>query len=204
MSMANYTDFAASVVSWLNREGMSSLVDQVEDLTAMGQRRIHRLCNLRAMEAADSEFDVNAQSVALPANFLRMKALYIVQGNRHHPVLGRPLQTVLKKGQNSRPVYYSTVGESVYFGPTPDQAYTALMVYYAPLDIVSTTTTSNWILLNIPELLLFATMVEASLFLKDDQRAQVWDGRFNAIKDELERSEERQDKEGGALAVNLH
>lgn len=201
MSMSTYTDFATKVEQWLNRENFTSLTGQVEDLTAMGQRRIHRECDLRAMETVDAAFTIDSQSENLPADFLRAKALTIVQGSNHHEVNGRSLKVVLGAGQNGRPQYYSTVGTDIYFGPVPDQGYTATFIYYAPLDIVSTSVSTNWILTNVPELLLFATLLEASLFLKDDQRAAVWAGRYDEIKQQLELSEERQDKEGGGLAV---
>lgn len=202
MGMSTYTDFAASVATWLNREGFTSLTDQVEDLTAMGQRRIHRLCNLRAMEEVDTAFDISSQSESHPSDYLRTKSITIVQGASHHPVLGRSLHTVLNQGQSGRPAYYANVGTNFYFGPTPDQSYTALLIYYKGLDIVSTTVSTNWILTNAPELLLFATLMEACLFLKDDNRAKVWEARFNQVKEDIERDEAEQDREGGALAVN--
>lgn len=199
----NYDEFAVDAAKWLNREGMSELTDQIESLTAMAQRRINRSCDFKAMEQVNTSFALNAQSVDLPSDFMRARALYITQAS-NYPVTGRSLHTVLNSASSGRPVHYATSGNKLYVGPTPDQPYTALFIYYAPMGIPSTSLDTNWVLENAPELLLFATLLEGSLFLKDDQRAGIWEGRFNQIKEEIELSEEREDKEGGGLAVNAH
>jgi len=201
VAMNTYTLLAATVVRWLNRTGMTALTDEVEDFIAMGQRRIHRECDLNAMETVDSAFTIDSQTESVPTGFLRTKTITIQQSTSNYEVPGSTHKQVMLYGSTGRPQYHSVIGTNFYFGPTPDQSYTAQLVYFKELDIVSTTTASNWITANVPELLLFATMLEASLFLKDDKRAEVWEGRYTGIKNQLAESEERADKEGGSLQV---
>jgi hypothetical protein len=199
--MNTYTLLAATVARWLNREGFTTLTDEVEDFIAMGQRRIHRECDLNAMKVVDAAFVIDAQAMAVPAGYLRTKTLTIQSGTNNFEVTGGSHKQVMKYGTSARPQHYSTIDTDFYFGPPPDQSYTAQLVYFKGLDIVSTTTATNWITTNIPELLLFATLLEAAMFLKDDARAAMWEARFKDTKNQLETSEARQDKESGSLQV---
>ena len=201
MAMNTYTLLADTVVRWLNREGFASLTSEVEDFVAMGQRRIHRECDLNAMETVDPAFVISAQAMTVPSGFLRTKTITIQQSNDHHEVKGDSHKKVMSDGYPARPTRYSVIGESFYFGPPPDQNYTAQIVYFKGLDILSTSVASNWLSVNAPELLLFATLLEASLFMKDDVRAKVWEARYSDIKQTLASAEDRQDKEGGSLQV---
>ena len=201
MAMSTYTELSESAVRWLNRAGFTELIAEVEDFVAMGQRRIHRECDLNAMETVDAAFVIDAQAVAVPTGYLRTKTLTIQQGNSNHEVPGATHKQVMDDGYPGLPKFHSVLGSSFYFGPPPSESYTAQLVYYKSLDILSTTTATNWISTNIPELLLFATMLEASLFMKDDVRAKVWEARYVDTRDTLISSEERQDKEGGSLQV---
>lgn len=200
MALANYTNIADSVATWLNREGFSSLTDQVEDLIAIAQRRIFRE-DLRCLENVDSAFTIDSQTEAIPTGLLRVKAISIVQGSDHYEVNGAPLKTVLSAGQNGRPYCYTLVGDTLYFGPTPDQSYTATVVYYKGLTPLSTSNATNWLSDNCPELVLYGAMYEASMFLKDDARAQIWSGRYQQTLNDLLMAEERSDLEGGSLQV---
>lgn len=195
-----YTEMVDKLVLWLNREGFTTLVNQAGELIAMGQRRIHRECDLKAMEESYSP-TISAQTLALPADLIRVKNITLVQSNGTSEVLGAPLADVLRYGGNQCPQRFSVVGTTAYFGPPPDQDYTALVVYYKRLPILSVGNTTNWISENEPDLLLFAALMEASMFLKDDARAQVWEARYMALKESLTASENRMDKPYGTLQV---
>jgi hypothetical protein len=201
MAMNTYTLLKAEVIDWLNRNGFTTLEDKVEDFIAMGQRRIHRTCDLNAMETVLPSFTQSTASVAVPAGYLRTKVMTLKAGTSNCEVGGAPYKKVKQAGTSGQPLYYAVLGDSLYFGPEPDQAYTIDLAYYKALDILSPTVSTNWISENVPELLLFAALLEAALWLKDDNRAQIWTSSYEQIKKELLDSEERQDKEAGSLQV---
>lgn len=202
MAMDTYTTIATKLEQWLNRESMTALTDQTEDLIALAQRRAHR-SDFNAMLTVDSAYAIDAQYEAAPTNFLRAHSITIVDSTSNYEVQGAPLQQVMAAGQSGRPRYYHTLGSNIYFGPIPDQEYTATIVYYQPLDILSTTVSSNWFSTNTPELILFGALMEAALFLKDDNRAQVWEARFNQVKNDILLAEGQMDKESGGLQVRV-
>lgn len=198
--MNTYSALSAALLAWLNREGFTELENQAENLIAMGQRRIHRDCDLNAMEEA-ADLTIDAQTVNTPTGFLRTKSLFIEQNGGTFEIQGADHHAVMKYSTNSRPTRYSVIGDEFYFSPPPDGTYTGKLVYFKALPILSSVNTTNWISENVPELLLFAAMVEACHFLKDDARAQVWEEKFQRVKQSLMMSEERMDKPYGEIRV---
>ena len=208
MAMNTYTTLNAALVEWLNRSGLASLTDRTEDFIAMGQRRIHRTCDLNAMETVLATFTQSTETVAIPAGYLRTKSISIQIGNCNLTLDGAPYKKVVQAGRSGRPAFYATVGTNLHFGPIPDQGYEMDIVYYKALDILSTSVSTNWISENAPELLLFAALWEAAIWMKDDLRKQEFEAAFKEHKKDLLDSETRQDHEGGSLEcrelVNRH
>ena len=66
------------------------------------------------------------------------------------------------------------IGERLYFGPTPDSNYSIEWAYYAKPTALSDDNTSNAILINHPDLYLYASLLESSPFLMQDERLGVW------------------------------
>lgn len=195
-----FAELRDTLVLWLNREGFTTLVDQAAYLIAMGQRRIHRECDLKAMEQA-TDITVSARTLVAPSDLVRVKTITLLHGYGNTEVLPAPIGDVMLFGVADRPTTYCLVGSTLYFGPSPDQSYAAQLVYFKRLPILSEAYTTNWISENEPELILFAALMEACMFLKDDARAQIWEARFSALKDSLAASENRSDKPYGSLRV---
>lgn len=198
--MDNYANMTTALQKWLNREGFTSLTDQTDDLLAIAQRRIERECDLKAMMAVTT-LAVNAQTIAAPADLLRVRSMSFDEGTGTQEIVGAPLGQVLRYGSTAAPTRYAVVGTNFYFGPAPDQEYTVTLIYFTSMGVLTSGNTTNWLTDNAPEFLLWAAMLEACLFLKDDARAQVWEGRYTQIKGEVMKAEERMDKESGSLRV---
>lgn len=200
--MDTYDNLKTEVVSWLNREGFASLVAQVDTFLGMAQRRVFRTCDFRCLE--ESTTDTTA-TLTLPADYQRSKALFLSIGSTQAEVTGGSYHNLLNLmgGSPRCPVKYAIQGGSLVLAPTPDQEYDYTLLYYKSLPLLSDSNTTNWFTDNAPELLLFGSLVEACLFLKDDNRAQVWQARFDQTKEDIQTSDDRQDKEYGGMAVRL-
>ena len=199
--LGTYTLLKASVIDWMNRSGFTALEDNVEDFIAMAQRRIHRTCDLNCMETVLATFSLSGATYATPTGFLRAKTITIQDGTSYFEINGAAYKKVVQAGTSDRPRYYSVIGDNFHFGPTPDQAYTVEVVYYKELDILSSTTATNWLSTNVPELLLFGALIYAAKWAKDDVRVKEFTAEYERIRIELMESETRQDREGGSLQV---
>jgi hypothetical protein len=63
--------------------------------------------------------------------------------------------------------------------PTPDNAYPIEILYYEQPALLDDETQTNWITEYAPQLLLYATLLEATPFLKADERIPVWQSMYD-------------------------
>ncbi len=63
--------------------------------------------------------------------------------------------------------------------PIPANVYTMTMRYRAKVPALSGTNTTNWVLTTHPEIYLYASLMEAEPFLRNDARVQTWGGLFD-------------------------
>jgi hypothetical protein len=200
MALNSYTTVKDFTLRLLNREGFTELETDIEDLMGIGQRTIWRNADLNAMLVAE-EMTVSAATAALPSGALRIKSITLQNGSQSCDVKGAPFRTVMLARNEGAPRFYTVVGSTMYFGPTADQAYTIDVISYKALQSISTTNDSNWVVSNYPELIVWASMYEALMWLKDDNRAGIYFQRMEKLIAEIAKSESELMYEGGSLAV---
>lgn len=92
--------------------------------------------------------------------------------------------------QTSPPLYYADYGYSHWLiAPTPDQAYPFEIAYSCYLSPIDSTQQTNWATSYAPELYINAVMLEAMIFVKDDQRTQYFMNLYNTLKDSFLREQ---------------
>lgn len=79
------------------------------------------------------------------------------------------------ESETAQPLFYGDYGFSHWLiAPTPDAAYPFEISYYELPPLLDDVTQTNWITEYAPQLLLYATLLEATPFLKNDERIPVW------------------------------
>lgn len=63
--------------------------------------------------------------------------------------------------------------------PTPDATYPFEILYYELPPLLDEETQTNWLTEYAPQLLLYAALVEATPFLKNDERIPVWQTMYD-------------------------
>jgi hypothetical protein len=63
--------------------------------------------------------------------------------------------------------------------PTPDAAQTLEILYYEQPRFLGDDFQTNWLTEYAPDLLLYATLLEATPFLKSDERVQLWQAMYD-------------------------
>lgn len=82
--------------------------------------------------------------------------------------------------QTEEPVFYSDYNYANWLiSPTPDAAYPFEAVYYQLLPLLSDENQTNFITENYPQLLLYASLLEATPFLKNDERIPTWQTMYD-------------------------
>lgn len=82
--------------------------------------------------------------------------------------------------QTGEPLFYADYNfDNWLVVPTPDQDYPAEILYYELPPLLDESTQTNWITERAPQLLLYATLLEATPFLKNDERIGTWQAMYD-------------------------
>jgi hypothetical protein len=78
------------------------------------------------------------------------------------------------------PLFYADYNyQNWLIAPTPDVAYPIEILFYELPQLLDDVTQTNWLTEYAPQVLLYATLVEATPFLKNDERIPVWQNMYD-------------------------
>ena len=84
------------------------------------------------------------------------------------------------ESETGTPVFYADYDYTHWLiAPTPDQAYPFEVLYYELPPLLDETTQTNWLTDYAPQLLLYGALLEATPFLKNDERIATWQGYYD-------------------------
>lgn len=82
--------------------------------------------------------------------------------------------------ETDTPLFYSDYDYSHWLlAPTPNADYPFEILYYELPPLLDESVQTNWITEYAPQLLLYGTLVEATPFLKNDERIPVWQSMYD-------------------------
>lgn len=198
MSIQTYSDLQTAVTNWLQRANMAAIVP---DLIMLGELRIFKECRIRVMESAFDE-TIASGVIPLPSDYLELKFAYL-DSIPSIPLKRAPGSQIYQqypyRNSVGKPQMIGREGSNFIFGPYPDSDYTVKGIYYA--RPVSIQTEANALFLANPDLYLFAALCEAAPYLKDDNRIQLWEGKYNATLAQAQMADADEYGSGGGLEV---
>ena len=172
--ITNYATLLTAVSDYLARSDLSTFIP---NFVQNAENKLYRTLNLRHEETALS-VSISSSVAAVPAAFKALKFAYYdaapIQLLGWVPV--EDLYREYPSTATGRPKKISREGANFVFGPR-SQDGTLKGIYYSK-TVPLRTTDGNWYITNAPELLLYAALLEAAPFIKDDPRIQVWSGLF--------------------------
>jgi len=197
-----YTGLKASIADWLHRSDMTAIIP---DLIVLAEARIARDLRLRRQISSTTLTTVaGTQSVALPSDFLEVENLSVSSTSPARNLVYLNIEALDVKypsgSYTGTPVAYTLEGNSLLLGPTPDAAYSIGMLYYARLAALSSTPT-NWLLSNHPNIYLFGALAEAGDYVRDIQMGTTWDAKYQQGIKHLQDADDRAMFSGSELRV---
>ncbi|CAB4131104.1 hypothetical protein UFOVP122_55 [uncultured Caudovirales phage] len=82
--------------------------------------------------------------------------------------------------QTGFPLFYADYDYNNWIiAPTPDAAYPFEVLVYQLLPLLDDSNQTNWLTEYAPQVLLYATLLEATPFLKNDDRIPVWQQMYD-------------------------
>lgn len=186
-----YTSLSEQLISYTERSNDSAFLAQIPYFIMMAENRIATDMKQQGFQSVvDGAFTAGGAGAQFP------KPAYwreTISFNYKDPVLGwQPMRIrSLEYLKNFWPLQSNTAAPRFYadynftnflITPSPDQDYEFELVYYARLDPLSSDNQTNWLTVNAPQCLLYATLLEAYIWAKNSVKAQEFKGLYDESK----------------------
>jgi len=203
MALTTYTELKASLANWLNRSDLTTEIG--DDFIKLAEADFNSKLRVRAMIDQVS-ITVDAETVALPTDFLQIRDFYILAGQTKTPlVYATPASMDATSGTSTsgRPSSFTILGDTVRFSPKPDATYTAVMNYFKKFPALTSSVSTNYILGSHPAIYLYGSLFHAANFLGgiNPQQVQTWQQMYATAMERLELNDREDEYNGSPLQV---
>ena len=203
MALTTYTELKASLANWLNRSDLTTEIS--DDFIKLAEADFNSKLRVRSM-ITQVNITVNAETAALPTDFLQIRDFYILAGQTKTPlVYATPASMDATSGTSTsgRPSSFTILGDTVRFSPKPDATYTAVMNYFKKFPALSSTVATNYILGSHPAIYLYGSLFHAANFLGgiNPQQVQIWQQMYGTAMERLELNDREDEYNGSPLQV---
>ena len=203
MALTTYTELKASLANWLNRSDLTTEIG--DDFIKLAEADFNSKLRVRAMITQVS-ITVDAETAALPTDFLQIRDFYILAGQTKTPlVYATPASMDATSGTSTsgRPSSFTILGDTVRFSPKPDATYTAVMNYFKKFPALTSSVSTNYILGSHPAIYLYGSLFHAANFLGgiNPQQVQTWQQMYATAMERLELNDREDEYNGSPLQV---
>ena len=165
----------------------SETAAQVPTFIRKAEYRLNRLVVAPQRETTvDVATVASTQTVSLPTGFRQLRTAHYV-ADAGYPLAPVTLNVLHSQftDRSGAPQAYAIANQSIYFGPTPDAAYTVRLTYIEDIPPLSSTNQTNWLLASNADAYVYATLWQAAAWLEDLDAATAFRAELMTIIDEL-------------------
>lgn len=179
MALSNYTELKAAVAQWMRR---ADLTAEIPDYITLAEKKIVKLLKIRGQETETTLTPNSGDStVALPTDYGSPIALWNTLEDRIK--LNQVFPDALEYDDTpGTPDYWAVDGANIRFDCRLDGAIPFAFRYVKTFEL-SDVNPTNFILTEWPDVYLYGALTEGFLAVYDEQRAAVWQGKFQAAID---------------------
>ena len=200
MAITTYAELKTAIGNWLARTDLTSYYDDFIDLAEARHKRDMRL---RAMETrATGSLTADSRLLALPTGFVEARRFILTASPRHTLRFVTPdqLTGVYNQQTAGKPDFF-TVHDQFEFNRPCDSTYAYELLHYAAFTALSDSNTTNWLITNAPDVYLWSCLAESAPFIGDDQRAALWEAKYQQAKADLLSVDAKGSLHGGVLTT---
>ena len=203
MALTTYTELKSSLANWLNRSDLTTEIG--DDFIKLAEADFNSKLRVRSM-ITQVNITVNAETAALPTDFLQARDFYILSGQTKTPLVyttPASMDTTNGTSTTGKPTTFTILGDTLRFSPKPDATYTAVMNFYKKFSALSSTVATNYILTSHPAIYLYGSLFHAANFLGgiNPQQIQTWQQMFATAMERLELNDREDEYNGSPLQV---
>lgn len=191
MSISNYAELQLAVANHTHRSDLTAVIP---DFIQFAETRIFNgsedpqfessPLRVRAMQNRDAGTVGALGAVAFPTGYIETIRFAITSGSCTRNLEYRSPVDSAKYEVSGSPSRYTVMNNSIYVGPYEGSSYSH--DYYKRFDALTTTDT-NWLLTNAPNVYLYAALMEAYLYMNNEKRAapyyRLFAAAINAVQD---------------------
>lgn len=193
MAINTYATLKSAVADYLNRDDLTSVIPTFISLAEAKFNRELRVRDMltRATASSSNEY------VPVPDDYLQHQSLEMVTAQAAPPLdYISPDEAKRRKANHivvgiGTTFAYTVIDGSFEIIPAPTSSTDYSIVYYAKIPALTDSNTTNWLLTKSPDLYLYSALLEASPYLKDDDRVQIWGTARQQVMDAMMLESER-------------
>jgi hypothetical protein len=203
MALSNYTELKSTIADFLNRDDLTSIIPAFIELAEAQMNRDIRHWRMETRSVGD----VDSEYSALPTDWIETISLH-VNGDgtstlnlaSREAIANRRAKT---EDESGRPRLYAHADGSIELFPTPDKTYEIELLYYAKLDVLSSSNATNWLLDEAPDVYLYGALIHSAPYLQEDARAGTWASMYSAAVQKLNAASKAAQMSGTGLRLNV-
>lgn len=175
MAITNFGELKTALANWLHR---GDLIARIPEFVALAEVRIFDDVrgNLNTTTASGTSV---AKTIALPADYVEARGLYITQsGMNRHVDYVPPSKYGAMALPTAEVVAYTVLGTDILLAPNPSGNMSYTLMYYQKLTALAADGDTNALLLRRPGLYLYAALCEAAPYIKDASMVAAWEQKY--------------------------
>lgn len=201
MTIASYSELTTEIDAWLNRSDLSA---RVPTFIRLFEARMNRRLRDPDMECTVTQaLTAGTSNYALPADCRKVRELYLASNPRVLLEYKSPaiLREAYPDATNDQPIAYTVIGTELVLAPTPNAADTLTLTYTQEIPALTSSNTSNWLLVDHPDAYLWGSLCMAEAFVQNDERLNVWKAAWDEALAEIAREGATRRVTGGPLSM---
>jgi hypothetical protein len=199
-----YEKLLELIANFLGRNDMN---ERIPDFVRLVEADLSRGLNLREQETQKSGVFIEEQDyLDMPADLQIPRHLRIdTDPIRMVSIVSMDKFTGVRENAGNLgfpfPLAATMVGDRLYLAPGPKGADAYTLFYLGRLLSLSSSNTTNRILKDAPDALLYGALMHSAPYIGDDERLPLWGTLYGQAKEDYRRFEWRSRTSGGPLRV---
>lgn len=204
MALTTRTELLAAVADWLNRTDLTTPI--AADFLPLAEAEMKRRLR-RATES--TTIYISAGNMNGPSDMAEPIALRLSTANGYSDIPLRLCTPEMlwerraREGTTGRPTDYAFYDGQLQFAPVPDQSYDGILLYYQQLTPLTVSNETNAVLTEAPDAYLFGMLLQATPYIKDDERVPLWQAKFDAAIEQMNEMRARESYGAGPKEARL-
>jgi hypothetical protein len=185
-----YDNLVADVAQYLERTDTATLAKIPTFIGLTEQKIAARLKILGILTVQTSVVNQNVNIIDKPARWHKTVSMNVTVAGRRTPMLLRTTEYLREywpdPTQQDVPKFYADYDYTHWLiAPTPDAAYNFEVLYYERIQPLDSSNQTNWFTIYAPQAMIYGSLAEASMFLKNYEQAGMYRADFDMTLETL-------------------